>query len=139
MRIGLTVTGWAQALSFVRTPFFQIFASTPHQRRLADFCGDFRISFKVRGKKLQGTLHMTGEVPIAYAVKGEILDDGSLKNLRFEKLSTETYGSTKPEFLGTLAKGRWEWDANGAKVGLAVELMWHRVVRLERSGVPQIR
>ena len=71
---------------------------------------------------------MKGDVPSEYAVKGEISDDGSLKNLRFEKLSDETYDYTKPEFFGTLAQGRWEWDANGAKVGLAVELMWHRVV-----------
>ena len=96
-----------------KDPYFPTtFAGSTGSRPLVEICGDFRTSFEVRGEKFQGALHMTGDVPSEYSVKGEILDDGSLENVRVEREDDAgrlSYGA-KFEYFGTLARWRWEYE-----------------------------
>ena len=100
-----------------RAPIFP----THGDNRDFEICGDFRTSFEVRGGKFQGTLNMTGDVPTEYSVRGEILDDGSLENVRVERVDDRSTRSgnwdsnyaSKFEYLGALARGRWELKRGG--------------------------
>ena len=86
-----------------------------------EICGDFRTSFEVHGEKFQGTLNMTGDVPTNFSMKGEISDDGSLENVRVERVDDRSTRSgnwdsnyaSKFEYLGALARGRWELKRGG--------------------------
>ena len=103
-----------------RVPTFPSHGDNPDM----DLCGDFRTSFEVRGEKFQGTLNMNGDVPTEYSVKGKILDDGSLENVRIERVDDRDTRSgtqdidhdsrTKFEYLGALARGRWEYKERPA-------------------------
>ena len=96
-----------------RVPSFPSHGDNPDM----DLCGDFRTSFEVRGEKFQGSLIMTGDVTSEYSVKGEISDDGSLENVNVERVDdrSSTSGNndehfiSKFEYLGALARGRWEY------------------------------
>ena len=95
-----------------KDPYFpSAFSGSEGSRPLAEICGNFRTNFEVRGKIFQGTLHMTGDVPSEYSVKGEISDDGSLKNVRVERVDGRSSYGAKFEYLGTLVRGRWEYEA----------------------------
>ena len=95
-----------------KDPYFpSAFSGSEGSRPLAEICGDFRTNFEVRGKKFQGRLHMTGDVPSEYSVKGEISDDGSLENVSIERVDNQSAYGAKFEYLGTLSRGRWEYEA----------------------------
>jgi hypothetical protein len=67
----------------------------------AEYCGDFTISFEVRGGELRGLLKMDGEVASEFSVRGQVLADGSLEDARAE-------GAFEIKFYGTHERGYWE-------------------------------
>ena len=47
-------------------------------------------------------------------MKGEISDDGSLENVRVERENDNFGYGAKFKYFGTLARGRWEYEAKKA-------------------------